>query len=68
MGDKLSDDDFNDLLQEVDVDSTGRIQCKGKWVLHKHNKLLLYIIIYHHHSTLRPRTLCTGVKLVIQNK
>ncbi|GFO45251.1 calmodulin [Plakobranchus ocellatus] len=28
MGDRLSDDDFNVLLEELDVDSSGRIQFK----------------------------------------
>lgn len=30
MGDRLSDDDFNLLLEELDIDNNGRIQFKGE--------------------------------------
>ena len=30
MGDKLSDEDFKDLLEELDIDSNGRIQFAGR--------------------------------------
>ena len=30
MGDRLSEDDFNVLLEELDIDSSGRIQFKGQ--------------------------------------
>ena len=31
MGDKLSDEDFSVLLEELDIDSNGRVQFKGQY-------------------------------------
>lgn len=45
MGDKLADEDFAILLEELDIDSNGRVQfkefvrlLKSKWIVKKENK------------------------------